>query len=387
MAHVAASAMTPRFLLLPQLRAAQSAGYRVSVICGPGSHLSGVRDMGIAVFEVPFVRRAIAADHFLVVVQLVRLFWKERIDILHVHTPVAAALARVAAAMSPVPVVIYTAHGFYFHDNMPRHQRFAWRGLEWLLSKQTDLVFSQSAEDVKTNHGQGIGLFPHIRYLGNGTDPERYKFSAELRGQIREELGIPAQAFAVCFVGRLVQEKGADELLSAVRELLDDAKDVHLILVGETLASDRDPLESQDVLDELTARGRLHATGFQDNPHPYLVAGDAFCLPSWREGLPRSIIEAMFAERPVVATDVRGPREEVVEGVTGYLVPPRDAAALASALHRLVSNPAGAVEMGRKGRIRALSAFNEQDVIQRILRAYATLAHRKLLLREERCTK
>jgi glycosyltransferase involved in cell wall biosynthesis len=107
----------------------------------------------------------------------------------------------------------------------------------------------------------------------------------------------------------------------------------------------------------------LVATGFRNDIPELLAAMDLFCLPSWREGMPRSIIEAMMMAKPVVATNIRGSREEVVHGETGLLVPVRSPAVLAQAIRRFLDDPEWGKRLGIAGRIRALSLYNETNVV------------------------
>jgi len=163
-----------------------------------------------------------------------------------------------------------------------------------------------------------------------------------------------------------VAEKGYRELFAAMREC-----DATLWVVGERLKSDRaSPLDhALDAIasDPKLAR-RIRFLGYRDDVPRLMRAADVFVLPSYREGMPRSIIEAMLSALPVVATDIRGAREEVVAGETGALVPVGDAPALAEALARLIADPALRARQGAAGRARALSLYDERKVIERQLK-------------------
>ena len=148
-------------------------------------------------------------------------------------TPVAAFSRRLAAARAGVPRVVYTAHGFSFHDRMGRLKRAAFISLEWLAGRVTDVLFTQAGEDAETARRLGLCRSGVIEAIGNGVDPGRFHPGSETRGDIRRALDTPGDAVVVMVVGRLVAEKGYPELLAAVRGL-----DVHLWVVGERLASD-----------------------------------------------------------------------------------------------------------------------------------------------------
>jgi glycosyltransferase involved in cell wall biosynthesis len=170
-------------------------------------------------------------------------------------------------------------------------------------------------------------------------------------------------------VGRLVAEKGYIELIEAMRSV-----DAQLWVVGERLASDHaDPVDAA-VLAAATdpvLKQRVRFLGYRTDVPVLMRAADIYTLPSHREGMPRSVIEAMMSGLPVVGTDIRGTREEVVEGETGTLVPVGDAAALAVALSRLARDPALRAAWGAKGRARALALYREDLVIARQIEALA----------------
>ncbi|NLG65402.1 MAG: glycosyltransferase family 4 protein, partial [Actinobacteria bacterium] len=148
--------------------------------------------------------------------------------------------------------------------------------------------------------------------------------------------------------------------------------DVRLLIIGGSLPSDRDPAEAQlaEMVDGLGLHDAIVTTGFTDRVAEYLSAADVFVLPSYREGMPRSILEAMALGLPVVATNIRGCREEVVDGDTGFLVPVRDSAALADRIGRLIDDPGLRRRMGAAGQARARELFDERLVFERLLGVY-----------------
>ena len=167
---------------------------------------------------------------------------------------------------------------------------------------------------------------------------------------------------AVAAVSRLVRHKGHAELAAAMR----DVPGAELWVVGNRLATDR----GEDVSATLIEAGlgdRLRLLGYREDVAAVLAAADIFALPSHFEGLPMSVIEAMLTGLPVVATDIRGPREQVVNDRTGLLVPAMQVPPLARALARLAADPALRARMGEAGRERALDLYDERRVVGRTL--------------------
>ena len=367
--------VTARFILLPLMERLQGEGFEVHVGCSPGQHLDYLRGLGLEVRPVAIARRVASPRHFLSLIRLTRLMRRERYDVVHVHTPVAAALGRIAARLAGVRVVIYTAHGFYFHDRMPPWKRSLIAFVERALFRLgTTALFTVSAEDRETAVAKRIAPAAKVVWVSNGVDLARFR--PQDRSALRRELGFQPEDRVVGFVGRLVPEKGVWELLRAMALVRWQHPEAKLLIVGETLKSDRARSETASVTRFIQEEGLTEAVrcvGFQDDVAPYLSAMDLFVLPSHREGLPLTVLEAMASGLPVVATNIRGCREEVVDGVTGRLVPPEDPRALAEAISAILMDPEGAAKMGQAGRKRVEAEFDEKRVVAEQVALYERL--------------
>ena len=351
--------------LLPLVDGMRAEGWDVVAVCSEGSAVPRLRERGYRVETVSIARSMNPFSALRALLGLLRLFRRERFDVLHAHTPVAALIGRLAARMAGIPLVVYTAHGFYFHEGMAPRQYRLFVALERLAGRWTDLLFTQSAEDARTAVAEGIMPAARVLAIGNGVDAGRFfPAAAEPSAAVRAALGIAADAYVVGMVGRLVREKGVGEFLAAARILAARYPALCFLLVGERLPSDH----AAGVADEFAAAraalgDRLVTPGLRDDIPQMMQAMDLFCLPSWREGMPRTIIEAMMMSRPVVATDIRGSREEVVDGETGLLVPVRSPDELAAAIERFVRDPGWGRRLGAAGRERALRLYDEAAVV------------------------
>ncbi len=358
---------TLRHLLLPLIDGMRAEGWRITSVCSDGRYVADLRQRGYQVRTVAISRNLFNFyAHLKAVWYIFRLCRREKFDILHVHTPIAALVGRIAGKLARVPLVIYTAHGFYFHQEMPEWKYRFFVFLERCAGRLTDYLFTQSSEDAKTAVDEGIVAARSVTAIGNGASVDLFVPDARTRMETRAALGMPADAFVIGVIARLVKEKGLGEFLEAARKLGTQFPHVHFLLVGERLPSDHNASVESELRQAKEALGnRLIATGYRADVVAMLGAMDLFCLPSYREGLPRSIIEAMLMALPVVATDIRGAREEVVPDETGLLVPTRDAAALARALAFIVENPERGRLMGAAGRKRALELYDERQVVAR----------------------
>ncbi|MCP9852093.1 glycosyltransferase family 4 protein [Synechococcus sp. HJ21-Hayes] len=356
---------TLKNFLLPLVDGMREEGWQVVAICSDGKEIAGLRAQGYCIKTIPIARSMNPFFALRSLIQLTRFFRRQSFDVLHVHTPVAALIGRMAARLAGIPLVVYTAHGFYFHDHMPQWKRAFFVQLERIAGHFTDLLFCQSKEDAATAIHEGIAPESRVVAIGNGVDPRRFNPQNVATSEtVRFALGIPRDAFVVGLIGRQVREKGIGEFLGAMTSLANRHTHLWVLLIGERLASDHDQgvvaafAAAQDVLGH-----RLMALGSREDIPQLLVAMDLFCLPSWREGMPRTIIEAMMMAKPVVATNIRGAREEVVPEETGLLVPVRSPGELAAGVERMLLNPGWGTRLGKAGRERALRLYDENHVI------------------------
>ena len=307
-AQLCAVDFTLYHFLLPLMSGMARAGHEVVGICAEGPLVSRVRAAGFRVETVPFARTYNLARHGTSYRWLAALFRRERFDMVHVHTPVAALIGRLAAWRAGVPRIVYTAHGFYFHERMARPARAVHIALEWLGGRVTDTLFTQAEEDAETARRLGLCRGEIVQAIGNGVDPARFHPAGEPPDRaVRAALTVPTDVVVIVVIGRLVAEKGYCELFEAMRSV-----DAYLCVIGERLESDHaDAIDDAiEAVEHDPALGpRVRFLGCRADAAALLRGADIYTLPSHREGMPRSIIEAMMTGLPVVATDVpRQPR-------------------------------------------------------------------------------
>ncbi|MGQ0668512.1 MAG: GNAT family N-acetyltransferase [Actinomycetota bacterium] len=367
-AHVATVDLTLRFLLLGQLRRLRDEGFDVTAISAPGPWVTDIEAERIRHIAWRHATRAWrpAADAR-AFGELVAILRRERFDLVHTHNPKPGVMGRIAGRLAGVPCVVNTMHGLYTSPEDPAARRLPVLAAEWIAARFSDLELYQSEEDLVW--ARRIGLLGRVKsvLLGNGTDLSRFDPSTvtpERVGDLRRELGISEDALVVGTVGRLVAEKGFRELVEAARRVRAAVPEARFVAIGSSDDEKSDVISSEEIAG---AAGDVLVTGWREDVRDLLAMLDVFVLPSWREGMPRSAIEAAAMGRPLVLTDIRGCREVARDGIEGILVPPRDPKRLAVAILSLLRDPALRVRMGAAARARAVERFDERPVAQTVV--------------------
>jgi glycosyltransferase involved in cell wall biosynthesis/ribosomal protein S18 acetylase RimI-like enzyme len=375
-AHLTTVDLSLRYLVFPQLLAVAEAGGEVVGISSPGPWVPELEAAGIRHVPLASSTRGmnVVAD-LRAALELWRVLKRERFDILHTHNPKPGLYGRVLGRLAGVPIVVNTVHGLYATPDDPPAKRALVYGLEAMASRFSDAELVQSAEDLALLRRFHLSPRRRLRHLGNGIDLTRFdpaRFAADDRAVVREELGVADDEILVGSVGRLVAEKGFPELFEAVASL----DDRYVLVCAGPDDPDKADALPRELIERATGDG-VRFLGMRTDVDRLYAAMDIFVLASHREGFPRAAMEAAAMGLPVVATDIRGCREVVEDGVTGLLVPARDPTTLREAIVRLGEDERLRREFGRQARIRANERFDERKVVGIVMDAYRELARKK----------
>lgn len=366
-----------RFLVLESMQYLKSRGFNVIGVSSPGPHVREVEDTGIPLIPILMTRRITPLQDLRSLLALVRLLKQERPDIVHTHTPKASLLGQWAARLAGVPVRVSTVHGLYFTRDTPLIRRLLYQAMEAATALFAQRVFFINREDVRTARTLHICTPGKIRLLpgGLGIDLEQYDPSRLDRARLyrmRRQLGLGEGAPVVGYVGRLVREKGLLELMEAFKQLVESAPEARLLVVGPYDAAKPDSI-TPDAASEYGIAEKVIFTGMRTDTVDLYGLMDIFVLPSYREGMPRSVMEAQAMGLPVITTDARGCHESILDGETGLIVPVRDANALAEALLKLAHDDKLRHRMGQAGRRFAARRYDQQNMFQAIEHEYYML--------------
>lgn len=360
--------------LMPLMQRLQSEGYEVCFACRDMGKFESIEQEGFRGFPISIRRNLNPISAILTVVQLYKLLKKENIDIIHVHTPVASVLGRFAAMLAGTRIKIYTVHGFYVSNPIFYY-------LEKLFARHmTDHIFTVSQEDYDYAVSEGFISKERISYINSvGIDTTIYCPDAagtDKRNELRACFGIGNEDTVVGFIGRLVKEKGIIDLFKAFNKIADRYPHLKLMIIGSQDAGERDT-STKGQLDKLIHTAgisdRVIFTGFREDIPELLRIMDIFVLPSYREGMPVALLEAMSSGLPVIATDIRGCREEV-DATSGLLYKPGDIEELAAAIEVLINNPQKALQLGKNARTRVIELFDQEISISKQIEVYKSLS-------------
>ncbi len=345
--------MTLRAFLLPLATHFRRMGWRVDAAAAGVSRDAACIEGFDRLWDIEWSRRPFDPSNLLTAPRrMSSIVELGRYDLVHVHTPIAAFSTRLALRSRPPgigPRVVYTAHGFHFHPGGRPLANLVYQLLERVAGRWTDYLVVINEEDEAAARRYRFLPGERIRHMpGIGVDRQRYSPKAVREGDVRRlrsELGLGEHDVLIVTVGELILRKRQSDVLQALAALRHPR--VHLALVGDgpLLA----PL--RDLANSLGISSRVHFTGFRQDVPILLRGAVATVLASEHEGLPRSVMESLCLEVPVIGSDVRGTRELLRNG-SGLLVQPHDVQGLARAIRWVIEHAEEARAMGRRGRER-----------------------------------
>src|SRR3989344_5246058 len=369
-----------RFLLLDFMRYLQKEEYEVHAVSSDGKWVPEIRDAGIKVQTIAITRRLFTPIEDLVALfRLYRFFKKEQFDIVHTHTPKACFLGQLAAFFAGVPIRVATIHGLYFQKDSSWQKKIIFIPIERIIAKIVHKAFSVNREDVAFLVDHAIYPSGKVIYVGGGIDLQKFdpgRFSEDFVAQKKQEIGIPLNAKVIGIVARLVREKGFIPLFAAFVQILKRFPDTMLLVIGPEEPGKRDALD-KNIVNTYGIRDKVLFLGERTDVIELYSVMDVFVLPSYREGLGLSILEASAMKRPVVASDIRGCREGVDDKKTGFLVPSSNPAKLAEAIEYVLSHLKEARMMGVEGRKKVEREYNQDAVFELIKKEYEQLLKAK----------
>lgn len=357
-------------------------GHEVSLVFGPiegpeGTMLPEVESHGgIEPIETPDLVRPLDPRRDLRGLRsLERLIRDRRPDVVHTHSSKAGILGRAAAWRAGVPAVVHTIHGLPFHPYQSKWRNRTYITAERWAARRCHAIATVADAMRDQALAVGIGTPSQYRTIRSGMVVEPYLDDGETRAEARRRLGLPEDAFIVGTVARLAELKGHDDLLDALGESMKADPRLHLLWVGDGWWSERLLSRVRD----LGLQDRVHAPGLvpPETIPGWIRAMDVVAHPSYREGLPRAVVQGLLSSRPVIAYDLDGAPEVCRHEETGILVAPGDRAALQEAVLRLKADEDWGRRLGAAGRSACRGPFDHRTMVRALDDLYRRVLHRR----------
>lgn len=319
---------------LPYLKYFKENGYEVHVTTNGKEEIPYCDVKHIICFE----RKPFRINNLKAIKELKKIINKEKYEIIHTHTPMGSVITRIASKKTRKENktrVIYTAHGFHFYKGAPILNWIIYYPIEKYLLKYTDTLITINEEDYNFAKNKFSKRCKDIKYVqGVGIDKNKFNFniSEEEKINLRQKLGLKKEDFVIIYVARLDKNKNQKLIINIMKKLLTNKKNIHLLLVGEDEINGAYQKKAKNLLKN------IHFLGFRKDI-PYLMKiSDLAISCSFREGLPVNIMEAMVSKVPIVASNCRGNRDLIKDGVNGYLVPLNNSKDFAEKINTLYEN-------------------------------------------------
>jgi glycosyltransferase involved in cell wall biosynthesis len=374
-------ALSLDYLLKGQL-AFLNTGFEVVAVSGKDSHLKNVAlREGVRVVNISMQRAINPIKDLISLWKLYHLFRKEKPQIVHSITPKAGLLSMIAARFSGIPIRIHTFTGLIFPSKTGIMQKIL-IGTDRLLCTCATHVYPEGEGVKKDLINYKITNKP-LKILANGNvngidtsffSPSNFSESENVR--LKKQLGVNKNDFVFIFVGRLVSDKGINELVTAFDKLCNTKfknKTPKLLLVGP-FESDLDPLHSHS-LTTIQQNPNIISVGLQQDVRPYFTISDVLIFPSYREGFPNVVIQAGSMSLPSIVTNINGCNEIIIAGENGWIIPVKDEVAILNAMQNCLMNTIELNNLSKNTRNLIVSRYEQKVVWEALLKEYQLLAY------------
>lgn len=323
------------------------------------------RDNGVKTFWVEMTRAITPASDMRAVWRLYRYFKAEKPLIVHTHTPKAGIVGMLAARMAGVPIRLHTVAGLPLLETSGPKRKIL-NTVEKLTYKLATRIYPNSSGLKDIILAEGFAKSEKMKVLGQGSsngidteyfDPEKYPEA--VNEKFKTDLGIPPVDLVFIFIGRLVSEKGINELVTAFKKLQNSHAGISLLLVGP-FEEELDPLKPETI-QEIESNPKIIITGYQPDVRPYLAVGDTLTFPSYREGFPNVVMQAGAMGLPSIVTNINGCNEIVKEGENGIIIPVKDEGSLLNAMMTLMSDTVMKERLSGRAREMICSKYDRRE--------------------------
>ncbi len=320
-------------------------GHNVDIACNEDEYKVDdfYRELGCEIIRLSCIRKPFSADNIKCYKEIKQLVEERKYDIVHCHTPVAAFLTRLACrkARKQGTKVIYTAHGFHFFKGAPLKNWLIYYPAEKFCAHFTDLLLTMNEEDFecakKHIHAKKVEYVP-----GVGINTEKFKIIKIDKNEYRNKIGVPSDCVLLASVGELIPRKNHEAMIRVVAELKD--KNIHYWIAGCGIIEEY----LKELIRDLGVEDKVHMLGFRNDIAELYNCSDICCFPSFQEGLPVAVMEAMACGLPCVVSDIRGNHELIGDAEGGYLCDAKDYKTFEEKIALLIDNKELCEQMSKR---------------------------------------
>lgn len=350
-------------------------GFDVLGVSSPGKELQEVKSAeGINVIGLEMTRTISPLKDLMSLWNFYLLCKKEKPLIVHSHTPKAGIVGMLGAKLAGVPIRLHTVAG------MPLMET---RGIKRFMLEMTEkLTYACACAVYPNSHGlqefmysRNLAPKKKIKLIGNGSSNgidvnffSTQQIDEQHKKSLRKQLLITDQDFVFIFVGRLVGDKGINELVLSFLSVVSKHPNAKLLLLGN-LETELDPL-SAETLHSILKEDRIINVGFKDDVRPYMAISDALVFPSYREGFPNVVMQAGAMDLPCIVTDINGCNEIIIDGKNGAIIPSKDRDALQAAMEKMISDDVWRNTIQKNSRKMIVARYEQRTIWDGILNEY-----------------
>lgn len=357
--YVTTISNTVNAFLIPHIKMLIDDGHQVDVAFNIEQEVKPeIYEMGCKIHQLPLQRSPLKRENFRAYRMLKNIMISESYDLVHTHTPVASAIVRLVCKNLKGPKVIYTAHGFHFFKGAPIRNWLIYYPIEKMLAKYTDTIITINKEDY--DRAKSKFEAKRVEYIpGVGIDLEKYNKVEIDRGLKRSEVGLPQNTFIILSVGELNKNKNHEVVIRAIAKI--NNPNNHYVICGRGL------LESyiKKLSNELGVSDNVHLLGYRRDIPEICKISDLFAFPSYREGLPVSVMEAMASGLPVICSNIRG-NTDLIDNLGSGLFNPHSVDSCKNAISETLKNDLNAIGKYNTEKIKCFSVDAVKDAISKL---------------------
>lgn len=365
--YITTISRTINAFLIPHIEKLIDEGYEVDCACNIDKEVDErLIKKGVEIYDIPFSRNPLNPKNIKAYKILAKIVKEKQYDIVHVHTPVASVYGRLLKLKFKNLKTIYTVHGFHFFKGAPKINWMIYYPIEKIMAKFTDVIITINEEDF--NRAKTFNIKETYKIDGVGIDLNQYNKDLFDRDKERERLNLEKDDFVILMIAEVNKNKNHIQIINAVEKLIKQGQKVKLLCAGDGVLFD----EVSKLVKDRGLDQNIKMLGFRTDINELIAACDIGVLMSYREGLPRNIMELMAYGKPVVGTNIRGIRDLVSDGENGFLVDVGDIDGTVSAIELLYKDKKRLNLMSEKAYI-AIKDYSIENVVYKLLNIYTKL--------------